>query len=184
MAALALVVGCGTVKNTYCNSDSDCTDKSAPFCDSDGTITEAHTCIACPVTGCPADAAVDSSSGDAAADAAVDAPGPALGLGKVCEAATCPSSASNCIQVLGAGTKFCTLTCGTTPTTTPPGNGDMVCMQATPAPGAGTPSCSIYGPDGSGQNIWYCAIKCGTEGGTSYGGCPAGLVCSPEHYCN
>lgn len=180
-AVLGMEAACTNRNPDYCDSDRDCTLKDSPYCDAEGAIASPHTCIACPVTGCPTDAAINDASVDAPADATV----PALGLGKVCESASCPVSAGACLQVLGAGTKFCTLTCGTTATAgAPPTGGDEICVQAMPPPGAGTPECAIFGPDGSGMVIWYCAIRCGNDGSTVYGGCPLGLVCSFEHYCN
>ena len=116
-----------------------------------------------------------------AQNATPDGPNPAaMGLGKVCDGNhPCPASAPMCVTVMtGALHGFCTLGCGTsTSGTTPPQDGQSVCSSAQPPPGSGTPGCALVGIKVGGTYPWNCAVLCGPIMNTSYGSCPAGLVC-------
>ncbi len=105
----------------------------------------------------------------------------AEGLGKVCDQMNpCPTGLQ-CIRLSMTATHgFCTLSCGTTQasSTQPPANGNMVCMQATPAPGNGTPLCALNDGMTTGTKTWYCAVACGSYMNQNLGQCPGGLTCS------
>ena len=137
--------------------------------------------IACLLVACSSNSGTHVD-GAPAGDASLDAPNAAaMGLGAVCDGMhPCPASAPMCVKLASTATHgFCTLSCGTTTTsTTPPMNGNQMCAAATPAPGAETASCALVGQKSGATYPWSCAVLCGMQGATNYGSCPGGLVCT------
>jgi hypothetical protein len=133
--------------------------------------------LACVLLACSS----SSNHNQTDASSMPDAPNPpAMGLGKVCDGNTpCPATAPTCATLMmGAPHGFCTLGCGTsTSATTPPMDGQSICANAQPPPGSGTPGCALVGIKVGGNYPWNCAVLCGPIQNTSYGSCPAGLVC-------
>ena len=116
-------------------------------------------------------------------DASPDAYAGVFGLGQVCTSpAQCTTgNTTTCAALSEEATHgFCTLGCGTSSgTDTPPTGGDAICAAEFngETPAEGTPKCTIF--TGSAPNVmWFCAVACGTDGSTDYGGCPGGLTCT------
>jgi hypothetical protein len=142
-----------------------------------------------PACGGDDDSSVDAAGdGDGDGDGDIDAAPVETGLGQVCDnTVMCPATgATNCVAISGTATHgWCTLDCGETQTTTPPGaSGNTICADAysRPSPAEGTPLCAIYSGTGAAMDqppfTWSCAIGCGNLQGTELGGCPTGLTCT------
>jgi len=106
-----------------------------------------------------------------------------LGLGQVCETidACVTGESTACLTTEGTPPGFCSLSCGTTSTSTPPTGGDAICVGAYSGvtPDQGTPACGVM-LTAEPPYEWYCVITCGMSGGDDLGGCPGGLTCGAD----
>lgn len=104
-------------------------------------------------------------------------PGPPSKLGTPCSSPSDCAEGYDCVKASFGSTEtmFCTASCGTGPSGSPPANGDLACQRGWSGPGI--PSC-ILSASGSGDVDWSCAVGC-----SSGMQCPTGMTCVSGGVC-